>query len=301
MTSDMVVLSFPDAAGQASMLAASLLSEQGRVSAAEITVHRFPDGESRVAVPVPLPDHVVILCSLNQPNEKLIELLLAASAARANGVKRLILVAPYLCYMRHDTAFHPGEAISQQVIGMLLADAFDGVVTVDPHLHRVHQLKQAIPASKALALSATVLMGDFIASRVEQPLLLGPDEESQQWVDAIAAGRGFDVAVAEKQRLGDSDVQIHLPADISVAGRHIVLVDDVASTGRTLLAAVEAAKAAGAASVSAIITHALFAGDAWPRLQAAELDAIWSTDSIVHSSNVISLAPLLANGVNSCL
>ena len=68
MTSDMVVLSFPDAAGQASMLAASLLSEQGRVSAAEITVHRFPDGESRVAVPVPLPDHVVILCSLNQPN-----------------------------------------------------------------------------------------------------------------------------------------------------------------------------------------------------------------------------------------
>jgi len=120
-------------------------------------------------------------------------------------------------------------------------------------------------------------------------------------VDAIASGRGFNVAVAEKLRTGDSNVSVRLPDDITFAGRHIVLVDDMASTGRTLLAAAAAAKAAGAASVSAIITHALFAGDAWQRLQAAELDAIWSTDSISHPSNVISLAPLLAEGVTACL
>jgi len=301
----MLVLSFPADRGPATALAAAMsinaLTVNKSVRTADLLLHRFPDGESRVSVPVPLPEQVVILCSLNQPNEKLIELLLAAAAARANGVKRLILVAPYLCYMRQDAAFHPGEAISQHVIGQLLADAFDGVITVDPHLHRVHQLKQAVPAARALALSATALMGAFIANRVEKPLLLGPDEESQQWVDAIAAGREFDVAVAEKLRSGDSEVSVRLPDHISFTGRHIVLVDDMASTGRTLLAAAAAAKAAGAASVSAIITHALFAGDAWQRLQAADLDAIWSTDSITHPSNVISLAPLLADGVTACL
>jgi len=297
----MMVLNFPADRTAARALAAALSSERLPVDAADIDVHRFPDGESRVSVPVPLPECVVILCSLDMPNAKLVELLLAASAARDNGVKQLILVAPYLCYMRQDMAFHAGEAVSQHVLGNLLAGAFDAVITVDPHLHRVHHLEQAIPAGKAIALSATALMGDFIATQIDRPLLLGPDDESLQWVSAVAAGRGFDIAVATKERLGDSDVVIHMPVNISVAGRHIVLVDDMASTGRTLLAAASAATAAGASSVSAIVTHALFAGDAWPRLQASDFDHIWSTDSITHPSNVISLAPLLADGVKTCL
>jgi len=296
----MMVLNFPADRGQAIALASALSGNQ-TVHAADLFVHRFPDGESRVAVPVPLPECVIIMCSLDRPNDKLIELLLAAAAARDNGVKRLMLVAPYLCYMRQDKAFHAGEAISQRMIGGLLAATFDVVITVDPHLHRIHHLEQAIPASKAIALSATGLMADFIASHLDQPLLLGPDEESEQWVSAIASGHAFNVAVAEKQRLGDSDVHIHLPPAISFSGRHIVLVDDIASTGRTLLAAAAAARAAGARSVSAIVTHALFAGDAWERLQAADIDDIWSTDSITHKSNVISLAPLLADGVKACL
>ncbi|TLS73607.1 ribose-phosphate diphosphokinase [Mariprofundus erugo] len=296
----MKVLTFPDGEVQAARLADALShGGAGVISYALIEVHRFPDGESRVMVPTPLPEQVVIFCSLDRPEGKLIELLLAASAARDQGVKRLILVVPYLCYMRQDKAFHAGEAVSQRVIGKLLADAFDVVMTVDPHLHRVHQLQEAVPAATAIALSATGLMADFLQEHVERPWLLGPDAESRQWVEAIAAGHGFDAGVAEKERLGDSNVHVHLPGGANVAGRNVVLVDDVASTGRTLLAAAEAARAAGAASVSAVVTHALFAGDAWSKLRHAGFDHIWSTDSISHSSNVICLAPLLADAIQA--
>lgn len=294
----MVILTFSQGERQAALLAAALQHhDEMECRLALIEVHRFPDGESRVTVPTPLPEQVVIFCSLDRPDEKLIELLLAASAVRDQGVKRLMLVAPYLCYMRQDKAFHAGEAVSQRVIGQLLGDAFDVVITVDPHLHRVSHLHEAIPATTAIALSATGLMADFLQVHVERPWLFGPDAESRQWVEAIADGHGFDVAVAEKVRLGDSDVHICLPAGVDISGRHIVLVDDVASTGRTLLAAAAAVRLAGAISVSAIVTHALFAGDAWEKLQGGGIDHIWSTDSISHSSNVISLAPLLADAI----
>jgi len=300
----MMVLSFADDRQQAEELADALTGDV-TVCTGTIDVHRFPDGESLVRLPAMLqinpPACVMLLCSLNQPNSKLVELLLAASVARDNGVQQLILVAPYLCYMRQDKAFHTGEAVSQRVIGSLLAGAFDAVVTVDPHLHRVQHIEQAIPATRAVALTASCLMGDYIARQVDNPLLLGPDEESLQWVAAVASGHGFDTGVATKERLGDRDVVIHMPTDINVSGRNIVLVDDIASTGRTLLTAAVAARSAGAASVSAIITHALFAEDAWQRLKTSDFNHIWSTDSIAHASNVISLGPLLADGVRQCL
>ena len=102
-----------------------------------VAIHRFPDGESKVTLPSPLPERVVLCRSLDAPNDKLIELMLCAETARAMGAKRVALVAPYLCYMRQDIAFHPGEAVSQKIVGKFLAGLFDAVITVDPHLHRI--------------------------------------------------------------------------------------------------------------------------------------------------------------------
>ena len=133
-----IILGFAESRRLARDLSALLALECG-----EIAVHRFPDGESRVRVPTPLPEHVIICLSLDHPDQKLIELLLAANAARDNGAITLTLVAPYLCYMRQDKAFHAGEAVSQQSIGALLGSLFDAVITVDPHLHRIERLDQA--------------------------------------------------------------------------------------------------------------------------------------------------------------
>lgn len=291
----MMVLGFAEYQTQASALAAQL-----SLPYATISVHHFPDGESQLTLPSPLPEQLIICRSLNQPNDKLIELLLTAGSARRHGVKKLILVAPYLCYMRQDKAFHQGEVVSQQIIGKLLADAFDQVLTVDAHLHRIANLQQAIPTQQAINITATAPMAAFIQQTLAKPLLIGPDSESEQWVSAIAAHQHLDYAIASKQRLGDKHVEVTLP-EANYTGRDIVLVDDMASTGHTLLEAAKKIQAFAPASISVLVTHALFINHADADLNNAGIDHIWSCDSVPHPSNCITLAPLLAEQLSVML
>ena len=258
--------------------------------------HRFPDEEIKLRLPDTLPDRVVVMRSLHQPNEKLLELLLTCQTARQLGAKHLVLVAPYLGYMRQDKAFQSGEAISQEIIGRFLAQLFDAIITVDPHLHRVKLLQQAIPATQAIAISAAPLLSDVIAARRTNPILIGPDEESLQWVSIAAARHHFEFSVCRKIRLGDHAVQIKLP-QISVLGRHVVLMDDVASTGQTFASTAQLLGGAGAKSLAVAVTHALFAQDAIQKIRRAGVQEIWSTDSIPHASNVIYLASCLADAI----
>lgn len=258
--------------------------------------HRFPDGELKLKLPPQLSGDVVLLRSLHQPNEKLVELLLLAPAARSLGAQRVLLACPYLAYMRQDMAFTPGEVVSQRHIGAWLAEAFDGLVTVDPHLHRIASLDEVMPACEAVSLSAAELLADWIAGHIERPLLMGPDAESAQWVERAAATRGLEHAVCIKQRFGDHDVDIAMPA-VDVQGRAVVLLDDMASTGRTLIGAARQCLALGAASVDVAVAHALFVGDALPALHAAGVRHVWSTDCVPHASNTVSVVPLLAQAL----
>ena len=281
------------------------LAQAAGMTAQAIERHRFPDGELKLRLPVNaaghLPRRVVLLRSLHQPNEKLVELLLAARTARSLGVQHLTLMAPYLAYMRQDIAFHPGEAVSQQVVGGFLAGLFDAVVTVDPHLHRIDRLEQAVPVSRAVVLSGAEPLADLIAERRSNALLVGPDGESAQWIAQAAARHGFDHAVCTKVRHGDRHVAIELPA-LNAQGRAVVLLDDMASTGRTLaLAARLLLLQAGAASVDVAVTHALFAGDALQVLHEAGVGEVWSTDCIPHPSNAVPMAGPLAKALQSIL
>lgn len=261
-----------------------------------IDIHRFPDGESKVTLPAELPEKVILCRSLNHPNDKLVELLLAAQTASELGAKQLTLVAPYLCYMRQDIAFHPGEAVSQQIIGPFLATLFDKVLTVDPHLHRIDHLSQAIPGTEAFSLQSAPLMGKYIADNTERPLLVGLDAESEQWVRAIAEPAGLDYAIATKERLGDRDVIIKLP-EHDYHQHEVILVDDMISTGRTLINVTRQLKEQGAETIHCLVTHALFADAVTDTLHSAGITNIWSCDSIPHPSNAIALAPLLASAL----
>ena len=185
--------------------------------------------------------------------------MLAARCARELGARHLTLVDPYLCYMRQDKAFQPGEAVSQRIVGRFLADHFDAIVTVDPHLHRTSSLQAAVPVAQASAVTAARLMGEFLAGRGRRALLLGPDRESEQWVSVAAQHAGLDYAVADKVRHGDRAVTIELPPR-GYEGLDVVLIDDVASSGRTLAQAAQALRSAGATRVDALVTHALFSG-----------------------------------------
>ena len=289
----MIILAFPDYLSQAQRLAARL-----DAAVAEVALHHFPDGESLVRLPPSLPEHVVICRSLNQPNDKLIELLLCATTARELGAKRLTLVAPYLSYMRQDIANQPGEAVSQRIVGKLLAELFDDVLTVDPHLHRISSLNQAIPIKNAISLTAANEIGIFLKQQFNHALLLGPDSESKQWVSAIASNIGFDYAIANKHRLGDRQVEMRLP-DRVFCKQPVILIDDMASTGRTLAKAAGLLQAAGTRDIYAVVTHALFCDDAYRHILQAGVKSIWTTDSIDHPSSCIKLDCLLANSLKA--
>jgi ribose-phosphate pyrophosphokinase len=286
-----LVLAFEDETRLAQSLAAALGWRCERIDR-----HRFPDGETRLRLPPRLPPQVALLRGLQQPNEKLTELLLAAAGARELGAKKLTLVSPYLAYMRQDIAFTPGEVVSQRHLGRLLAAFFDAVVTVDPHLHRVATMDEVVPGRRGVALTAAPLLGAWIARQLPGALLIGPDEEAEQWVRVAAQAHGLDHAVCHKQRNGDRDVDVALPG-LPVAGRAVVLFDDVASTGRTLVTAARGLLQQGAASVDVAVTHGLFVDDAVAQIHAAGVRHVWSTDCVPHASNVVSVVPLLAQAL----
>jgi len=289
---DLLLLGFPE-----NIELASEVAQLANITYADIQLHTFPDGESRVTLPTQLSAHVIIYRSLDHPNYKLVELLLAAEGCRNQGVKKLTLVTPYLAYMRQDKAFNPGEVVSQKIIGKLLAESFDGILTVDSHLHRISHLSEAIPTKLAVNITATEPMAYFLEDNFERPFLLGPDAESLQWVEAIAMHHQMDFAVATKERRGDKEVIISLP-DANFQGRNVVLVDDVASSGQTLIQAAQQLadldEKKQPASISVLVTHAIFMEGAIQQLDEMGVTNIWSSNSINHTSNAVSLTGLLA-------
>ena len=266
----------------------------------DLSIHHFPDKESLVTLPNDTPNHIIFYLSLDYPNNKLIELLLASKAARNQGCKRISLIAPYLSYMRQDKAFNSGEVISQQVIGQWISELVDDVITVDPHLHRITTLDSVIPNTNNQTLTACANLGEFVKSLNESTHLLGPDEESLQWVTQVAEISGSSYSVATKKRYSDTEVKIQLP-DNNYKNQHIILIDDVISTGHTAAQTAIQLYTAGAEQVDVLVTHALFTHGAMKTLLDANIKNIWSSDSISHKTNQISLTKLLANTIKTAL
>lgn len=262
--------------------------------AESISVRKFPDGESLVRTAY-ASETAIVYCSLDSPDAKLVQLVFAASALRDCGAKRIVLVAPYMCYMRQDASFAPCEAVSQKVIARLLSASFDRIVTVDPHLHRTRSLPE-IFGVQCDQLSAAPLIGAHLGSeaQVADIMLIGPDVESYQWVQSAAAAGGFQFLVGSKNRSGDRQVKIEIPDLEKMDGKTAIIVDDLVSSGTTVCVAAGILKRAGARSVEVFAVHSLASADDASAMRAAGISRLRSTDSVLHESNVLSLAPLLA-------
>lgn len=264
----------------------------------ETGLHRFPDGEIRVTVGPAAPTSI-IYASLDQPNDKLIAILFAAEALRRGGARRLVLVAPYLCYMRQDAAFHPGEAISQRAIGRLLATTVERVITVDAHLHRTADIKAVFPGIAADNLSAMPAIAEALAGIDPATVVVGPDAESEPWVSDLAARLKLEQAVGRKTRHGDRWVQIDFAGQAAFAGRPVLLVDDIVSSGGTLTTCAKTLKQAGAATIDAVITHALFPAGMTEEFALAGIRSVRSTSSVAHPTNAIPLDAVIAAALRS--
>ena len=255
---------------------------------------RFPDGESylRLRTAAGRRD-AILVCTLNAPDEKTLALLFAARTARELGAKRVGLVAPYLAYMRQDRRFNDGEAVTSLHYARLLSEAFDWLVTVDPHLHR-HASLGEIYAIPAAAVAASPALARWIISNVERPLILGPDSESEQWAAEVAAACGAPYAVMAKTRLGDRRVEIRVPPLAQWRGRTAVLLDDIISSARTMSRAVRKVREAGFEAPVCVGVHAVFAADAQAALREAGAGRVVTTNTIEHATNVIDVAALVA-------
>jgi len=290
------ILALPGAENLAQTLASLL-----RCPASMLEVHRFPDGEGLVRLRTGVEGQRVLLAAhLDHPDDKTLPLVFAADAARDLGAAEIGLVAPYLPYMRQDERFRPGEAITSRTYARLLSGAVDFLVTVDPHLHRIDSLA-AIYSVRSKVVAAAPAIAQWLACEVPQPVLVGPDSESEQWVGDVARRMGVPHVVMAKQRNGDRDVQVCLPPGAAGAGRTPVLLDDIASSGHTLASAAQVLRAAGWGQPLCIAVHALLDHNGMDLLHRAGVARVVSCDSVPHPTNAIALGPWLAEGVRGFL
>ena len=255
---------------------------------------RFPDGESYVRVASDVTGRTVVLvASLNDPDGRVPALLFTAATCRELGAAGVVLVAPYLPYMRQDRRFRDGEALAARLFASLLSSYVDSVVTVAPHLHRIADLSEIFPIETHVA-PATDGMADWIAGHVRTPLVVGPDVESAQWVSEVARLAHAPWVCLRKTRSGDRSVTIEPPPAKVLQGRTPVLVDDIISTATTMVRAVHALREAGAPAPVCMAIHALFAAGAEQALRVAGARQVVTCDTIAHPTNAVSILPGLA-------
>ncbi|MBE0482575.1 MAG: ribose-phosphate diphosphokinase [Bacterioplanes sp.] len=261
-----------------------------------LTQRLFPDGEFYFNIDADVNrQDVVIVCHLHRPNDKALAIWMLARHLHDMGASSVGLVAPYLAYMRQDIRFQPGECLTSRYFAELLNQSVDYLVTMDPHLHRYHALKEIyrIPTS---TLHASELIGRHL-KHIERPLVVGPDEESEQWAKVVADEAGCAYLVLSKERHGDRDVLIDMP-DIEHFRQHTpVLVDDIISTGRTLLRTAEHIQRQGLMPPICIGVHAVFAAGAEQEMRTGPIADIITCNTIPHASNGIDVSAMLAQGV----
>ena len=286
-----VVIAMPGNEAMAASLAQRLDGEVGRLE-----VRSFPDGETYLRFVTDLAGRrLVLVCTLDHPNNKILSLLFAAATAREIGAASVGLVAPYLAYMRQDRQFNPGEAMTSRYVGRLLSDVFDWMVTVDPHLHRYRSLAEIYHISTRV-VHAAPLISEWIRQNIANPLIIGPDVESEQWVAAVANDAAAPFTVLQKVRRGDQDVQVSFKDPLEFGGRTPVLVDDIVSSGRTMIESVRLIMAHGGVAPVCIAVHGLFANGSDAALARAGARVI-TTNSIPHETNGIDVAGILAEAI----
>ncbi|MCX6707982.1 MAG: ribose-phosphate diphosphokinase [Candidatus Woesearchaeota archaeon] len=282
--------------GSDDLALASAISKKAGGILAIIEVNHFPDKETNLRFKTDLKGkNVFIVRSLDDPDRKIVEVLLAAQAAKELGAKNVVLVAPYLCYMRQDKRFKPGQAISSRTIAKLVNLFFDGMITVDPHLHRYKSLDEIFKKSPK-RLTAINQIAEFIKKEIRNPFIFGPDFESYQWARAAAKIIKCDVDVLKKHRYSSDIVRIKVKEKLDLSNKSAVIIDDVISTGHTVIEVVKDLKALGAKRIYCICTHGIFAEDSLKKIEQFGAK-VFSTNTIKNRVSRIDVSGIIAEEI----
>lgn len=290
-----IVFPFPGNKKFARLLANQLSIEEGKLS-----IKSFPDGESYVRIQSVVKNKIAILfCSLNDPNKKILSLMFVAQTLKELGAKKVILISPYLAYMRQDKRFESGEAITSQLFAKYLSNWVDYLITIDPHLHRIPQLSQ-IYSIPVMTLHATNEIAQWIYENIKSPFLIGPDIESTQWVSDIAQQLKAPYIVCKKNRVADNEVKIEISA-FSITDETLILMDDIISTGSTMQTILEQLCLQGYNKVICLAIHPLLKKKTENALLASGAKAIITCNTIVHSTNKINIVNLIARNLEKII
>jgi ribose-phosphate pyrophosphokinase len=273
------------------------LTSKLKAEVGEISRRQFPDGETYLNVLSDVKNRLCyIVCNLHQPNPKFLPLIFLADTLRELGAKEVGLVSSYLAYMRQDIRFSPGEALTSKYFAQLISQHFNWLITADPHLHRYHSLSE-IYSITTYVVQASTAIASWIQQNIDLPLIVGPDEESEQWVKSVAAAVGCEYIVLSKLRHGDRNVEISVPAVENFRAHTPILVDDIISTGRTMIETAKQLLQAKLASPIAIGVHAVFSESAYEELLGAGIERVVTCNCIRHVSNGVDIAEGFVTGI----
>ena len=268
-------------------LASALAATTGDPLAATV-VERFPDGEFQVSVPEFDAERAVVVCSTTTADAHL-EALQLQDAVREAGATEVVTVIPYLGYARQDRAFEPGQPISVRAVARALSTGTDRVITVTPHEESVCEFFD-VPCTTVDA--AGVLANPL--PDLSDPVFIAPDAGATDLAATVqeAYGEGA-VDHFEKTRHSSTEVELE-PHAADVAGRDVVLVDDIIATGSTMAGAISHLREGGAGRVFVTCVHPVLAGTARIRLARAGVEAIYGTDTVERAETTVSVAPAVA-------
>lgn len=261
---------------------------------------KFPDGERyiRIIDNCKGEDVCIVQSMYKDPSNLLMEYVLLVDAVVGAGAARVIGVIPYLPYLRQDSRFKSGEALSSKVfVDLLESSATSMIFVVDPHLHRIKNLNMLFNVP-AFNISAMPALAEYLTNNysLNDPLVVAPDEEAQQWASIVARELNVNYVVATKVRSGDNSVEI-THSDLDVRGKDIVVVDDIISTGGTLAKITSDIKSLGAGNVIGLVTHGLFAPGAYEKVTSSGMKALITTDTVPNAYSLVSVAPVIAQSI----
>jgi ribose-phosphate pyrophosphokinase len=259
----------------------------------------FPDGESYVRLESSVRDeHVAIVHTTSKPQDSnLMQLAFMANAAKRNGAKKVTAIVPYLAYARQDKIFLEGENISIETIAaMLKAAGIDQLITVNIHA----ETALANFPFPAKTLTAIPLLAEyFIKKGFKKAFALAPDKGAMyiaQQAQQILVGEAGSL---EKHRDRHTGETTQTAAHLNIKGKVVIILDDIISTGGTIVGAAKILREKGATRIYAACVHGLLVGDAEKRILDSGVEEIVATDSIPSKNSKVTLAPLLSEALKA--
>lgn len=291
-------------AGSSNPKLAREISKKSGISLGKIELGVFSDGEIDVWVGDNVNNcDVFILQSNSHPvNNNIIELALIADALRRAGAHKITAVIPYFGYSRKEKQSRVGEPISAKVVAdLILSSGINKVVCLDLHADAI----VGFFSTPVIYLSALEVLASRIKKeKLTNPIVIAPD------VGGVKRGRNYanilnvPLAVIEKNRsTNERDKMAVLSISGAVTGDTAIIIDDVISTGGTIIESAKTLKAKGVKKVIACATHAVFSGNAIEKLEASPIDKFFVTDSVAQNIKskkieVVSVAKLFADTIS---